>query len=440
MVRRISLDGEYYDGDSESEKRCKILEKEKGDMREKLTKHETESHNLLEDIIKVYRATGGATYETKELLIVITTPSPLLETSIETKLNRHTAQYIAEEMGKIIEKYGPNQFLGFVSDNAKNMQLAGKILNEKYDIIQYGCLSHGLNLLCNDLLKIKSISAVIDKVIDIVKEIKRKQVLYELLRIKQTENKNVEQKAGAIQLPVKTRWSSILVCLKSVYNTKLSLQGVSQEATQIIDKHVKQWILDEEVFWSQISNLINFFQPIGKWLKIVEGDYCTIQFAVNAFHDIKKVIQENISLSPLNDEEKKKLLEFVDKREHFVMKPIHYAAELLNPKSQGSELDETQILSAIECILNIAKSKMNIKEQEIIDEIADYRRRSGKLFGNHFIWKSSFDNPVSWWKGLCSSSLLSKVATRILMMPASSAATERSFIVTFIKKKKEQAY
>ena len=108
---------------------------------------------------------------------------------------------------------------------------------------------------------------------------------------------------------------------------------------------------------------------------------------------------------------------------------IHYAAELLNPKSQGSELDEIQILSAIECILNISKNKLNIKEQEIIDEIADYRCRSGKLFGNNFIWKSSFNNPVSWWKGLCSSSSLSQVASRMLMMPASSAATERSFSV-----------
>lgn len=141
---------------------------------------------------------------------IITTPSPLLEASIETKLQRHTAQYIAEEMGKIIEKYGPNRFLGFVSDNAKNMERAGIILREKYDIIPYGCLSHGLNLLCNDLLKINTISTLIDKVTDIAKEIKTKQILYELLRTKQTENKNVEPNAGAIHLPVKTRWSSIL--------------------------------------------------------------------------------------------------------------------------------------------------------------------------------------------------------------------------------------
>ena len=366
---------------------------------------------------------------------IITTPSPLLEASIETKLQRHTAQYIAEEMGKIIEKYGSNKFLGFVSDNAKNMKLAGTILNEKYDIIPYGCLSHGLNLLCNDLLKINIISALIDKVTDIAKEIKRKQVLYELLRTKQIDNKNVEPNAGAIMLPVKTRWSSILSSLKSVYSTRLSLQGVavSQEATTIIDKYVKQWILDDEIFWGQISNLIHIFEPICKWLKIVEGDYGTIHFAVKAFHDIKRVIQNNLASSPaplpLNDREKTELLAFVDKREKFIIKPIHYAAELLNPKSQGSELNETQILSAIECILNISKNKLNINEQEIIDEIANYRCRSGKLFGNNFIWKSSFDNPVSWWKGLCSSSSLSKVASRILMMPASSAATERSFSV-----------
>ena len=91
-------------------------------------------------------------------------------------------------------------------------------------------------------------------------------------------------------------------------------------------------ILDDEVFWGQISNLINIFEAICKRLKIV-GDYGTIHFAVKAFHNIKRVVQSNLPLSPLNDREKTELLEFVDKGERYVIKPIHYAAELLDPKS-----------------------------------------------------------------------------------------------------------
>lgn len=36
-------------------------------------------------------------------------------------------------------------------------------------------------------------------------------------------------------------------------------------------------------------------------------------------------------------------------------------------------------------------------------------------------------NPLTWWQGLCGSSVLSKVTTAILQCPTTSAATERSF-------------
>lgn len=36
-------------------------------------------------------------------------------------------------------------------------------------------------------------------------------------------------------------------------------------------------------------------------------------------------------------------------------------------------------------------------------------------------------DPVVWWKGICTSRPLSKVAIRLLTAPCTSAATERSF-------------
>ncbi|GBP42646.1 hypothetical protein EVAR_87197_1 [Eumeta japonica] len=36
-------------------------------------------------------------------------------------------------------------------------------------------------------------------------------------------------------------------------------------------------------------------------------------------------------------------------------------------------------------------------------------------------------DPVVWWKGLCRSKLLSRVAVKILIVPCTSAAIERSF-------------
>lgn len=61
--------------------------------------------------------------------------------------------------------------LGIVTDNAKNMKGAWKILQEKYNHLQpYGCVAHGLNLLAKDISSIESIAIIVNKGKEIVKE------------------------------------------------------------------------------------------------------------------------------------------------------------------------------------------------------------------------------------------------------------------------------
>lgn len=48
----------------------------------------------------------------------------------------HTGNYIAEVIGEVIEKIGPNKILAIVSDNASNVQNARKIIEEKYPNIK----------------------------------------------------------------------------------------------------------------------------------------------------------------------------------------------------------------------------------------------------------------------------------------------------------------
>lgn len=60
--------------------------------------------------------------------------------------------------------------------------------------------------------------------------------------------------------------------------------------------------------------------------------------------------------------------------------------------------------------------------------MVQYRTHEG-LWSKQFIWSLEIENvsPSTWWNGICGSSKLSKIASAILSLPSSSAATDRSF-------------
>ena len=86
-----------------------------------------------------------------------------------------------------------------------------------------------------------------------------------------------------------------------------------------------------------------------------------------------------------------------------------------------------QHVDAFEIIHELAESIVDIDESVIMGEIADYRTKQ-KIFRKAFIWSAiKHTSTTAWWTGLCGSTELSKLATRILNLPSTSAAVERSF-------------
>lgn len=89
--------------------------------------------------------------------IIIYTPKPFFYKFIDTKTNRHTAEYVCEQVSEVLEEIGSDKFFVVVSDNAANMVKCGRLLHEKYTNITWiGCLAHTLNLLIGDVLKVNS--------------------------------------------------------------------------------------------------------------------------------------------------------------------------------------------------------------------------------------------------------------------------------------------
>jgi len=92
---------------------------------------------------------------------IVSTPKPFFYKSLASNEEKHTGEYVAQQMEKILIEVGQDKFYGIVTDNATAMVKARDILHEKYPHIAiYSCAPHTLNLLVLDILKCKTASKI----------------------------------------------------------------------------------------------------------------------------------------------------------------------------------------------------------------------------------------------------------------------------------------
>lgn len=359
------------------------------------------------------------------LNFVVNTPKPIFVDFVNTKDNRHTSEYLCQEMKKILEKFGPNKFLVVIGDNAANMKKACKLLQSEYPhIVPLGCIAHTMHLLVNDILSTKSANVFIQRVVSIVKTIRQSQILSALL----TEINTAKKLNSTLHLPVKTRWGSYLNCLDSMMKCKVSLQTFAvNEAASSLPRDMKNSLLDDDVFWTRVTSLADVLRPIVSWITKLEGDEPLTHKALYAFEDIDSSLSKTLPASLLSNAEEKQILEKATQRKEFAIAPIHLAAALLDPGSQGHLLSHAQQLEALEFIDQVASHMETVDSANVLVDLANYRAKE-ESWSKAFLWKCVDKiTPVTWWKGMCGCSDLSQVAIRILTAPITSAATERSF-------------
>lgn len=144
---------------------------------------------------------------------IISLPEPVLVEFLPTGSNRHTGEYIAEEIFKILEKFGPEKLFVIVGDNAKNMTAAFKIVSTRYKhIISIGCIAHLIHLMCKDIIGCEMIKKCIADANIVIKTIKRSHRLTAIFADKQREKGCTK----GLKLAGTTRWGSHLFCLNSL--------------------------------------------------------------------------------------------------------------------------------------------------------------------------------------------------------------------------------
>jgi len=151
--------------------------------------------------------------------------------TIDSGCNVKSADYCLKVAKEAIEEAATKfncKVRSFVSDNEKKMVLVRKKLSELYNdekFISYGCASHYLNLVGEEIFKVKNIRDLITNIIEIQKYFRNHHCAGAWL-------KNCEGSCKP-QLPGETRWNSQLKCLETfIRNRKFYLQ--------IVDEHEKE--------------------------------------------------------------------------------------------------------------------------------------------------------------------------------------------------------
>ena len=149
-------------------------------------------------------------------------------------------------------------------DNAKNMdKLRSELEEEDENLIPYGCLSHVLNLLGQDLTP----APIMKHIVEINKFFRNQHVPSAWLKGQLGSTRP--------QLPSETRWKGQLICLDSYLTNRTYYIKFIHDRPDEGDRAIVQKIVDMNMF-QQVSDLANMLRPVATALDLGQSDKATI--------------------------------------------------------------------------------------------------------------------------------------------------------------------
>jgi hypothetical protein len=318
---------------------------------------------------------------------------------------KKTAKYCKDQcsatMREVEEKYGC-KVRSVVTDNEKKMQKMKTLLQADDDqLIVYGCSSHWLNLLGQELTQ----SQIMKHIVEVQKYFR-----------------NHHQPCGWLkeasdmvtpQLPGDTRWNSQLTCIETFIRNHPGYTQVANAHDDEIDKNILKHIRDYNLL-KQAKDLMKQLKSVGDALNHLQGDKVSVADACDSWLDL----QSDSNLEPHR--------QTVNARFKLAIQSMHCLAYMLHPKYKGAKLSEEQQEQARQWIADRHPALLPF----VISFLPEDELYPRSFFAPQVISKL---DPVSWWKSLkkVTKTLkiqeLGNIMTHLLSCPASSALVERVF-------------
>ena len=373
--------------------------------------------------------------------------------SVNTEEQGHDAEWLAQDISRVIDGIGEN-VVGAITDNtAANKKMWG-ILEEKYPAnFFHGCVSHGLHLLVKDVFGAKKKEATrggapqfpdgypFEELQLFSNDCKEVVTFFNNHHVMKAKLKKAlaAAKLSALVKPAETRWGTLIGCFKSlkaadsILNALVSERDfVNKGTTKQKEKRVEiKEILTDPDFVSKLDESIKILAPIEKYIKIFQSDSVPCSDVYQAFLDLEKQMK---NLPNVNEDKRAYLVKLVQQRFEFMYGDAHGVSYLLDPRYLGDGM-ERKLRKEIEDFVyefpNKDGNTNDERKKQMAEEYTAFRvealnEKQQESFRFKLIGKSK--TILQWWLADGTDwPLLQNLALRVFSLAASSAASERNF-------------
>ncbi|KAM0857105.1 hypothetical protein ACQ4PT_048695 [Festuca glaucescens] len=344
------------------------------------------------------------------------------------------ANLVAKLLGEQIEAIGPKNVVQVVSDNGSNYKAAGRILMERYPTMYWTpCAAHCLDLMLEDIGKIKEFSDCIAKAKRTTRFIYAHTQILDLMR-------SLNGKKDLVR-PGATRFATSFLTLTSMWSQRQTLKALFVSADSYASKlkiteagKAAERTVMSMPFWQSVENCMRASQPLLKALRIVDGDESPAMPGIWAAMDVAK-LHINEALSQ-REGLRSQVLAIIERRwDNQMEQKLHGAALFLNPRKFFA-IQETnkRLATQLRSMFNDVLWKM-VPDDDLQSKISnladDCERTEGVCFTKKMAIKDrEKKSPLLWWGaygGLAYE--LQCLAKRIISLCASSSGCERNWSV-----------
>lgn len=314
--------------------------------------------------------------------------------------NKKTAEYcksVTEKSIKIAEERYKTKVVAVVTDNENKMhKLRQLLLEERNDMIVYGCTAHWLNLLEQDIAPI----SITKHVVDIQKYFRNHHQQAAWLKELHDTVKP--------QLPSEVRWNSHIECISTFIKNRPAYLNICENHENDIDIKIQRLVNDYNLF-KQVKDLFQQLQPIAKTLNILQSDDATIADACSEW------------LKLLHCPELIQHKDLVKKRMDLALEPFHFLACMTDPMHKNQDLlSEAQKEMAREWLIDFLPNSLPL--------LLAYEAE-GEPFPRSF-FKTKDVKAKVWWKAVLNKEINPEfihLMMKLHSIPCSSSSIERIF-------------
>ncbi|XP_057954145.1 uncharacterized protein LOC131148466 [Malania oleifera] len=241
-------------------------------------------------------------------------------------------------MDEVVEEVGEENVVQVITDNAKNMINGGKKLMEKREKLYWTpCVAHCLNLMLEDIAKLKIHASTILKAKQVVKFIYNHSYVLAMMRKHFTNNKELIR-------PAMARFATAFLTLESIYKQKRGLQSMFSSEMWCTFTYAKMHdgirsrliILFDQDFWPHVPYVIKSVVPLVCVLREVDSEE---RPAMGFLYEMMDSAKEKIAANFYRKEKKYGPIwsKIDDRWTQQLHRPLHAAGYYLNPQLHFKE-------------------------------------------------------------------------------------------------------